>query len=186
MNTFLALRLADGPRDRLARVVERLQAWELPAAWVHPEDLHLTVRFLGRLDPDESAAIPHAIDLVAGAVRQPRLRLAGLGAWGGRNEPRVVFAALEDTEAACVGMHLDLSAAVGMEPEREFAPHITLCRPKPQREAVPPGCDWPQLLEAHGQADWGACETTHLVLYCAESDRDGPRYRELASWPLCA
>src|SRR4051812_13252402 len=109
---FLALRLADEPRDRLTIVSERLQAWQLPASWVHPDDYHLTLAFLGRVDPDEARFLPHVVADVAGSLRRPRLRFSGLGAFGGRTEPRVVFAALEDPEAACAGMHLDLCEAL--------------------------------------------------------------------------
>jgi 2'-5' RNA ligase len=188
-NAFLALRLADAPRDRLARVAERLQEWNLPAAWTHPEDYHLTLVFLGRIDDTEAGMIPHAIDLVAGALARPRLRFAGLGATGGRSEPRVVYAALEDAAGGCADMHHDLCDALGMEPEKRFLPHVTLCRPKTAtpREVreQPLFRDWPHLLEAHGQADWGTCETTHLVLYRSEPERL-PRYRELAKWELSA
>jgi 2'-5' RNA ligase len=190
MNTFLALRLADAPRDRLAQVAERLRAWNLPAAWVHPEDYHLTLLFLGRLSADETSMLPAAVDLVASSLRRPRLRFAGLGATGGRTEPRVVYAACADAAGGCADMHLDLSDALGMKPEaRPFLPHVTVCRPKtatPREVREQPLMrDWPHLLEAHGQADWGDCETTHLVLYRSEPE-GATRYRELASWPLAA
>lgn len=187
MNTFLALRLADGPRDRLAQVAERLQAWGLPASWVDPDDYHLTMLFLGKLDADEAGMVPQAIDLVANSLLRPALRFAGLGAAGGRTEPRVVYAALSDAQGACADIYHDLCDAMGMKPERQFQPHVTVCRPRTATPrdlaAMPLHRDWPHLLEANGQADWGDCDTTHLVLYGSQTDRV-PRYRELASWPL--
>ena len=189
MNHFLALRLDDGARDRLAVVAARLQEWQLPATWLHPDDYHLTLVFLGDLEPDEAQFLPHAIDLVAGSLRRPALRFAGLGAGGGRTEPRAVFAGVEDLEAACAGMHRDLSEAVDQPSESRFAPHVTLCRPHfaSQRElnALGPGRRWPDLLEANGLADWGACATTDLVLYVSRPER-GTRYQPLATWPLVA
>lgn len=183
MNHFLALRLTDECRDRLAEVCRRLQEWQLPASWVHPEDLHLTVLFLGRLDADEQRTLPYAIDQLASTIARPTLHLSGLGAVGGRSEPRVVYCAARDQEGAVHRTHADLCDAIGVRPERTFLPHITLCRPKtPERWAPAPRRDWPQLLEAHGLADWGECATTDLVLY--QSTGATPRYRMLASWPL--
>jgi 2'-5' RNA ligase len=186
MNCFLALRLADGPRDRIADLSRRLREWNLPAHWVHPEDLHLTLLFLGHCDADELRVMPSAIDELARGLPRPRLRLAGLGAFGGRTEPKVVFAALEDPDGACAAVHRDLSEMLSLTPEARFAPHITLCRPRPASpsEQAPRAAkrDWPQLLEAHGLADWGECATTDLVLY-RSTDRT-PRYAEVASWPL--
>jgi RNA 2',3'-cyclic 3'-phosphodiesterase len=186
MNHFLALRLADEPRDRLAALSTRLQEWNLPANWVHPDDLHLTLLFLGRCDADEARTLPYTIEDLAQSLPRPRLRLAGLGALGGRSEPRVVYAGLEDRDGACGVAHHDLCEALGMKPEARFHPHITLCRPRgPQPfelSQMSARRDWPCLLAAHGQADWGECPTTELVLY-RSTDRT-PRYAELASWRL--
>jgi 2'-5' RNA ligase len=188
MNHFLALKLAGPARDRLAVVAERLQAWQLPAAWVHPDDYHLTLAFLGELDDDESRVLPHLVHDVAGSLRRPQLRFSGLGAFGGRSEPRVVFAALDDPEGACLGMHTDLCAALELKADRQFSPHVTICRPRPSsaREAAAAGMrDWPALFAANGLADWGDCPTTELVFCQGRADRQ-PRYAELARWPLVA
>lgn len=186
MNHFLALRLADGPRDRIADLARRLQEWNLPANWVHPEDYHLTLVFLGHCDADEVRTLPYAIEDLACGLPRPRLRLAGLGAFGGRTEPKVVFAALEDPEGACAAIHRDLCEMLSMKPEPRFSPHITLCRPRPgnpsEQALRPARRDWPQLLEANGLADWGDCATTDLVLY--RSTERTPRYAEVASWRL--
>jgi 2'-5' RNA ligase len=185
MNHFLALRLADSPRDRLAALADRLRAWELPARWVHPEDYHLTLVFLGDLDADEAHLVPTLVADVAGSLRRPRLRFAGLGAKGGRREPRVVYVALADDESACAGMQRDLGECLEVEADRAFLPHVTLCRPARGApcKRLPTDRDWPHLLEAHGLADWGDCPTTDLVLYRSEPD-GAIRYRELARWPL--
>jgi 2'-5' RNA ligase len=104
----------------LAQVAERLQAWDLPAAWVDPEDYHLTVAFLGELDADEARLLPSAIDLVASGLRCPELRFSGIGAWGGRTEPKVVFAAVEDIGARCADIHQDLCAALPRQRSRRL------------------------------------------------------------------
>jgi 2'-5' RNA ligase len=187
MNHFLALTLADVSRDRLAQVAERLQAWELPATWVDPEDYHLTVAFLGELDADEAHLLPSAIDHLASGLRRPELRFSGIGAWGGRTEPKVVFAAVEDIGGRCADIHQDLRAALDLTDERPFAPHVTLCRPRrgDTGKTPPPGRTWSDLFLANGLADWGACATTDLVLY-RRHDGPGPRYDVLADWPLVA
>lgn len=187
MNHFLALKLADATRDRLAQVAERFQAWDLPAAWVDPDDYHLTVAFLGELDADEAHLLPSAIDLVASGLRQPQLRFSGIGAAGGRSEPRTVFAALTDIDARCAHIHLDLCDALGLSRDQTFAPHVTLCHPRRAGawQTPAPGRTWSDLFLAIGLADWGTCDTTDLVFY---RRREGPgsRYEVLADWPLVA
>lgn len=181
MNHFLALRLADSTRSRLAALAERLQAWDIPARWVHPDDYHLTVCFLGPLDQTVAHAIGWSINDVAESLTTPDLQLPGLGAFAGRSEPRIVFAAVADAGRYCLDLHGDLQDALGERPEANYRPHITLCRPRPNKAIG--GRRWSDLIEAHGLADWGACEVTDLVLYRSDPN-GGRRYRALESWPV--
>jgi 2'-5' RNA ligase len=185
VNHFLALTLDGAARDRLAQVAERFKAWDLPAAWVDPEDYHVTVAFLGELDEDEARLLPAAIDLVASGLRRPQLRFSGIGARAGRHQPQAVFAALADPEGRCADIHLDLCAALELTAERAFLPHVTICRPSrvPAWQGAVPGRTWSDLFLANGQADWGDCATTALA-FCRRHDGPGPRYDVLTDWPL--
>jgi 2'-5' RNA ligase len=193
MNHFFALRPDLDTCERLAGIAERLRRWGLPATWVMPDDLHLTVLFLGPVDAEEAQWLPASAAPVAEAVRRPRLRLTGLGAWGSRNGggqtvPRTVFAAVADAEESCKGLHADLSDVLDMPLEADFRPHVTLCHPQPRSVGdsdFPKVGSWPELLEAHGLAEWGEAVFESLVLYRSEADRTGRRrYAELASWRL--
>ena len=63
----------------------------------------------------------------------PQLSLPGLGAFGGSEAPRTVYAAVSDPEEACQLMHADVQDALGELPEPTYHPHITLCRPRSGR-----------------------------------------------------
>ena len=183
-NHFLGLRLTAESSDRLRAVAERLQAWELPARWVHPDDYHLTLVFLGEMGEDEARWLPDAIAEVAASQRAPALTFAGLGASGTSGDgPKYVFAAVDDPEHGCDGMRRDLCEVLEMRPEPAFRPHVTLCRPQPQTVQLPLFRDWPHLLEAHGQAQWGVCAVSDIVLW-RSSGSGATRYEELARWGL--
>lgn len=183
-NHFLGLRLDRASGDRLQAVAERLRAWDLPARWTHPADYHLTLLFLGPVDDAEASYLPAALDEVAGSLRAPALRFSGLGADGSSGDgPKYVFAAVDDPEQACDGMRRDLCEAMDLRPEPRFRPHVTLCRPQPVPSGLPLMRDWPHLLEAHGQADWGSCVVEAVVLW-RSAGAGATRYEALASWTL--
>lgn len=183
-NHFLGLRLDLDSSERLRSVVQRLRAWDLPARWTHPDDYHLTLIFLGSVDDDEARYLPDALHEVAGSLRAPALSFCGLGASGSSgDEPKYVFSAVNDQEMGCDGMRRDLCEALELMPESSFRPHVTLCRPQPTPRGLPLFRDWPHLLEAHGQAHWGACVVTAVVLW-RSSGTGATRYEALASWPL--
>ncbi len=182
MNHFLALRLADSARDRLAQLNERFAEWGLPAHWTHGDDLHVSVLFLGQCDDDEVQFIPTLIDDVARTMVCPELQLSGLGARGGRREPSVVFAACQDAADVCLHTHASLAACLDRTPDAQYRPTIPLCRPNGRGDVSRAQGTWSDLFAAYGEAQWGTCPTTHLVLYRSTAYR--PRYQAIESWPL--
>lgn len=121
---------------------------------------------------------------MAGSQRRPDLRFSGLGASGSAgDEPARVFAALDDPELACDGIRRDLCEVLEEPAPAAWRPQVTLCRPQPAPSGLPLFRDWPHLLEAHGQADWGACGVDALVLR-ARPGSGARGYRDIAAWPL--
>lgn len=113
---------------------ESLQAlsFGIPGAkWIRPEQLHLTVRFIGDVD----GGLFHDIrDILAGVEAGPfSLQLKGVGCFPPRGAPRVLWVGLEKSEELHrLRRKIDTRLLqAGLEPEgRKFSPHITLARLK--------------------------------------------------------
>lgn len=99
--------------------------------WLHHEDLHITLVFLGAAPEGKLEKARSLVgDTLANSVSFP-LALNGLGVFGRKESPRVFWASLSDSEelaelrnrvfSACAeaGFHLE---------SRPFAPHVTLAR----------------------------------------------------------
>lgn len=124
---FVAIDLPDQVKDVLAPL-----SHELPGArWVPPEQLHLTLRFIGEVGPQTLAAIKTAL---AGLSFQffP-LALCGVGHFPPGKRPRVLWVGMDPSETL-IQLQQDLELAlfdVGLPPEeRRFSPHITIARLK--------------------------------------------------------
>ncbi len=133
MRLFIAIEL---PGD-LKRMIGRLQA-DIPGArWVSPEQIHLTLAFLGEVEDSTLESLNMNLAL----IHQPdfRLYVSGTGCFPDSRRPRVLWMGLEpqphlETLAAMVRKSV-LSCGIQLE-ERPFSPHITLARLKlsPSRE----------------------------------------------------
>lgn len=184
MSHFVALLPDDDTRERLTRTLERFQAWGLPAQWVHPQDLHLTLCFLGELDELEENSSLAALDEVAGHLRKPVLQLAGLGAFGGGWIPKSIHAAITDPESGLAAIHDDLWAALDLRPNRPLHAHITLARPD-RRPGSAGRRNWDDLLRTCAGANWGPANLAAVVFMASHEAQPGaPRYHALRQWPL--
>jgi len=130
--TFIALMIPSDWTDSLRAISRELASKVRGLSWTRPENLHITLRFLGDLD---DAGVRRVCDLVvresAEAVA-PRARLGPIGAFPNLNRPRVVWVGLAEGEEAVSAVARAVNDALGRagfgEPEKPFRPHLTLAR----------------------------------------------------------
>ncbi len=123
---FTGIEIPEEIREEIARLKVPLPG----GRWTEPDNLHLTLRFVG--DIDKPQAREFADRLAAIEVDVFELRLAGLGVFGG-NEPRSIWAGVEDSPALEALARANDRAArlAGLPPDgRPFKPHVTLARIK--------------------------------------------------------
>jgi 2'-5' RNA ligase len=124
---FIAVDLPETIKENLESM-----SFGIPGAkWVRPEQLHLTVRFIGEVD----GALFHDIKNILAEVSAASfsLQLKGVGYFPPRGAPRVLWIGLEKSEPLLLlRKKIDLRLLrVGVEPEgRKFSAHITLARLK--------------------------------------------------------
>ena len=77
----------------------------LPGArWVPPENLHITLRFLGEVDGRDA----DYVDAALASIRAPgfQLRLAGVGHFASGNRVKTVWAGVDKEPALLIGMDM--------------------------------------------------------------------------------
>jgi 2'-5' RNA ligase len=125
MRLFVAIPLPEDVRLGLAGLAGAVPG----AGWVPPENLHITLRFLGEVDGHLFEDVCHALSLVGGAAFS--LQLAGVGHFGDRRQVRVLWAAVRASEALARlrGRVERVLENCGLpREERRFHPHVTLAR----------------------------------------------------------
>jgi RNA 2',3'-cyclic 3'-phosphodiesterase len=143
MNTiraFIALHLPPAVKQELGRISGELASRVPPGAvrWVRPEQMHLTVRFLGDTPVERLADIQAAMDATAGQYEPFDVGLDAVGCFPNCKRPRVVWVGLvddwnkESPQLLSLKKSLDMSLVpLGWEPEtKPFRAHLTLGRVK--------------------------------------------------------
>jgi 2'-5' RNA ligase len=135
---FIALPLPEPLRQAILpwqRAAQRL----LPEGlrWTPPEQWHLTLRFLGDVDPEEVPLLTEALQTACAGQRILRLSFEGCGCFPSPDRPRVLWLGLAGELAALETFQSrvqQLTASWGQREDRPFRAHLTLAR---IREASP-------------------------------------------------
>ena len=166
MRLFVAA-LPDG--STIDRLRESCGGWPRPKVaglrWTGPDQWHVTLCFLGSVDPGEAAAALDGLESVAAEARLgPATALLGLGVL------TVPVGGVDDLAGAVAAATVDLG---GLPEARPFTGHLTLAR---SRGRVPAGWEgWPVT---------GVFPVVEVCLVRSETLPEGARYEVLGRWPL--
>jgi len=132
MRTFIAIPLPAGAKSLLETEQRKLRSCNADVRWTAVSGIHLTLRFLGEVDPGTLPQLEARIREATLGCGRFALRLQGLGAFPGMRNPRVVWYGLDGglPELAALQARIESACAgLGFLPEdRPFHPHLTLGR----------------------------------------------------------
>lgn len=168
-------------RRRLWDAVDRLRArGKLPVKWVRPENIHLSMKFLGEVDDAREPALRSALQQAAGhggAARPLTLQITGFGVFPDYRRPHVLWAGITPDPALELLQHAveQAFAPLGFPAEaRAFHPHVTLARTS--RDARPR--DFQGLEAALAQLAFDETITVaEIDLMQSTLQTDGPVYQ---------
>ena len=109
---FVAVLLPDRVRAGLAAVSAELRGRAPGLVWVQADNLHLTLRFLGEVEPATLKSAGEAVTVAAAAVAPFTVTLGGLGGFPPGRAPRVVWAGVVGGSAGLGALHAGLEAAL--------------------------------------------------------------------------
>jgi 2'-5' RNA ligase len=137
---FIAIDFPEGVKNVLLETVAQM-GQQLPnkaVRWVKPEQMHLTLRFLGDTAVSQLPDLQNQLTQLTSQHSFFRLHLNDAGAFPNRERPRVVWAGLDGDLAKLEKMQTELEdriVALGWSREkRPFSPHVTLGRVKDARQ----------------------------------------------------
>ncbi len=194
---FIALVLPPQAKEALTQTICALtQEISTGVRWVDPSGIHLTLKFLGNIQPALTEQVFEAMtrasknkDSGSDDSGHFQLSLSQLGVFPNTRRPRVLWAGIQGDLTALAGLQARVEKAagrIGFVPEqRPYRPHLTLGR---LREGVPPPARL-QIGKAVSEAElepsqpW-LVDSLHLI----RSDRkpEGATYTSLGRCPSVA
>jgi 2'-5' RNA ligase len=129
---FIAVPIDERWREQLAKQCLLLQS-KLPfQKWTHPQDYHITLKFLGDTSADQIQQLQRLLESVTKATSPFALTEKGWGTFGPPTSPSILWAGVGGDLASLNSLQqiVDISMAdLGFPKEtRAFHPHLTIAR----------------------------------------------------------
>lgn len=135
--------------------------------------MHITLKFLGEVNPKMLGRVDNALREVKFAPF--RVKVRGVGAFPNENYIRVVWAGCEGPELEELARQVNEKLG-GMFPKEEFTPHLTIARVK-RKLALG------DYLKKYAEKDFGEFVVREFYLVESVLGREGPKYTAIAAYP---
>jgi 2'-5' RNA ligase len=184
MRLFAAIELEAGIKQGLVRLQRDLRIAPAAVRWLTPDQMHLTLKFLGDVPDPDVPVVCEALREIAGRTPPFEIEVAGLGCfppggsarivWAGLNEPTGVLALCRER---CEAAFADL----GFRREnRGFTPHLTIGRVKEPRASH----EIRAAVQRHVAFQGGRQDVAEIVMFESFLKREGAEYAAVARYAL--
>ena len=185
VRSFVAILLSEELRLAVADEVNRLCPLSRSVRWVPHQNLHLTLKFLGDLAPEELDQASAGLGDAAAGVAPFTLVLHGLGAFPGLERPRVIWVGVAEGAKETQALQSRVEAALAqrgfVREGRPYSPHLTI-----GRVGNPRGLESLRtaiVRDAHQR--FGTLHVSAVSLMRSDLSPGGARYTELAAVSFC-
>ena len=182
MRTFVGIDITPEIRDRLSQFIDKTQPSFGSARWVRTEGMHITLKFLGEISPEQKEQVEAALHKVR--LQPFEISIRGLGFFPNARSPRVFWAGIEahDDLPALASAVDEALLPLGFQKEKQsYKPHLTLARFNPGAKGNAGSAK--SVLE-RPQADFGTMTANEFFLYLSKLSPRGSTYSKLARFGL--
>jgi len=179
IRAFIAIKIPQDLIQQLVEVQDILKGSGASVKWVEPENIHLTLKFLGNIPEAQVTEIVRVMRESTEGVGSFQISISQVGAFPNLRYPRVVWVGVQDIQEALQKIQHRLEQglkALGFEVEEGiFKPHITLGRVKSQKNRG----NLLRAVEPLVNRELGIAHVRDIHLLRSDLKRTGPEYTVL-------
>ena len=187
MRVFIAIDIDEQIRRALGDLQNELRnkvdIKKSDVKWVNPDNIHLTLKFLGEIKDQEAVDVCNITKEVASRHENFELALETVGYFGGRIA-RVLWVGTGQNSDNLLQLQSDLEqqlASAGWPREtRKFSGHLTLCRVRNSKA----GAKLAQMTEGYKDFKLGTISADSVSVYQSQLTPKGPIYTVLGNYKL--
>jgi len=184
MRLFIAVNLDEDLRKKIIPLVESFVKTGADVKWVKPENLHLTLKFLGEVKEDKVPTIEQVLTPLFANFGQFKVEFFGFGVFPNLSSPRVIWMGINQgkNELKELSEKIENSlVSLGFPKEkREFTAHLTLGRIRTLKGKE----SLVRKIEENLTTEVGLQEVKKIYLMQSSLHPTGPTYKTVKEWNL--
>lgn len=139
IRTFICIDVSESIKSRLAVLQEELRKLDASVSWVKPDNIHLTLEFLGDVPAAKLPKVIEAVRRVCDFCSRFEVEASGAGCFPSPRKPNVLWVGLVHLPDALLSLQRNLEVALEVEgfarETKPFKPHLTIGRIRQPRNA---------------------------------------------------
>jgi len=184
IRAFIAIEIDSEIKKRLSKHIDKLKGAGADVKWVVPENIHLTLKFLGYIEEDTLPGLNKIISDAASNLESFNISIGNIGAFPSHKRPRIVYVCVEDKEDLLLKLYENLNKGVevlGIKKEsKKYVGHITLGRIRTQKNIS----KLTTALESETECFFGYEKINYFSLMQSQLTPKGPIYTKLNNFLL--
>jgi len=183
LRCFIAIDIPDPIKGDIGELIEILKKCDTDVKWVAQENIHLTLKFLGKTPEDLLPRIGDSLLNIVLSFEPFYIKIYGMGVFPSRKHPRVVWVGVKDSEILKrLQSNIEESMAqLGYQREgRDFHSHLTVGRVRSPKGIT----NLIEELDTFKEKDFGSIMVEDVKLMQSELRPSGARYSCLRKIPL--
>lgn len=134
MRTFIAIGIPKNIKDKIGVYEEPLRKERAKISWIKPENIHITLKFLGEVEENKIQEIYEALKKCVSNQKPFDIEVIGTGGFPNLNRPRIIWVGLkkgsEELKTLAKSIDNELEKLGFRKEKRGFSPHLTVGRVK--------------------------------------------------------
>jgi len=173
MRAFIAIPCPDALKDAMVEIQERIKGLG-KMTLVKPENIHLTMKFLGEVDEGKIHDINERLEFLS-ELQSFDISLKGIGTFPSTDYIRVVWVGVDKGADRITEIHSEIDRKLNelnLKKDRNFHPHLTIARVKFLKKKE----ELRNIIQKDSVRDFGGFKADRIELMQSRLSPKGPEY----------
>lgn len=183
LRCFIAIEIPEPVKKNISEFIDILRKYNADIRWITPENLHLTLKFLGSTPEVLLPKIRESLINIVLSHEPFYIKIYTTGVFPNRRHPRVIWIGVEDS-GILKKLKKDIDDSLVLlgylKEDKEFTPHLTLGRVRSQKRIA----DLVKELDNFREKDFGSVNVESIKLMKSELKPKGAEHSCLHEIPF--